>query len=319
MDENLKEEILRNCIRKREGKIDQTWQQLACQYKDYFENGESIRCWTKNELKKRNELPSINHDEDYIKVLIINDLHIPYQRNDVLDQIKKYKNIDYLIIGGDLLDCESCSFWKSFKHPDVNAELILAHEFISKVNKIIDKNKTKIIAIRGNHEYRFTRLIMEMQEKQLQKMLNPNLLSMLEKGFTFYEDDKDVTYKPIENFKYINNWYTKLFNNLIIAHPTDFSAVDGKMSEKVAEYFLNQGIANKDDIIIFGHTHKFSNLKINRRQSMFVIENGCLCKEQPYANTGRLKFTLQNYNYTYLRFKKGKKIDLNDIKINFLK
>ena len=37
MDENLKEEILRNCIRKREGKIDQTWQQLACQYKDYFE------------------------------------------------------------------------------------------------------------------------------------------------------------------------------------------------------------------------------------------------------------------------------------------
>ena len=58
MNKELKEEILRNCIRKREGKIDQTWQQLANQYKDYFENGESIRCWTKNELKKRNELPS---------------------------------------------------------------------------------------------------------------------------------------------------------------------------------------------------------------------------------------------------------------------
>jgi predicted phosphodiesterase len=300
---------------KLEYKEDIDWSEIA--------NLLKIKC-SSDHLRKTSYgfLEAYNHsfkDDKYIKVLIMNDLHLPYQRDDVLEQIEKYKNVDYLIFAGDLVDCESCTHFPNFKHPDVNEELIIAYNFINKINNIIDKNKTKIITILGNHENRFKKSIMNMQEKQLQKMLNPNLLSMLEKGFTIYEDDKEIIYKPIENFKYINKWYAKLFNNLIVAHPTDFSSIDGKMAEKVSEHFLNKRIADRDDIIIFAHTHKHSSMYVNRRQGIYVIENFCLCKEQEYADTGKLKYTPQNYGYTYLKFKKGKKININDIKLNFLK
>lgn len=55
-------------------------------------------------------------------------------------------------------------------------------------------------------------------------------------------------------------------------------------------------------------------MKVNRRQGVFVVENGCLCKEMSYANTGKLGFTPCNYGYTYLEFEKDKKIDINNIR-----
>ena len=156
---------------------------------------------------------------------------------------------------------------------------------------------------------------MKMQQKQLQKMINPNLLEMLEDGFVYYDNGKKKNYKGIENFEYINSWFAKLFDNLIICHPKNFSNIGGKVSEQVSEYFLNQGIAEKDDVIVFGHTHKFSILKNNRRQGLFVIENGCMCEPMEYACNGKLGFTPQNYCYTYLEFGNGKKINCNDIKV----
>lgn len=266
-------------------------------------------------MKKRNDI-DIENDNEYIKVLIMNDIHLPYNRSDILKHIEKNKDVDYIIIAGDLIDCESCSFWDNWNRPSVEEELIIAHDFISKVNEIINPEKTQIISLLGNHEYRYEKEIIRMQEKQLKKLLNPKLLSMLEKGFTYYEKDKDITYKPINNFKYVDNWYTRLFNNLIVAHPTDFSGVDGKMCEKSAEYFLNEDIAERGDIIVFGHTHKFSSMKVNRRQGVFVIENGCMCQEMDYAKrSGKLRYTPQNYCYTVLKFKNNEKVRLNDIKV----
>ena len=44
-----------------------------------------------------------------IKCLIMNDIHLPFERDDVLEIIRENRNVDYIIIGGDLIDCESCS------------------------------------------------------------------------------------------------------------------------------------------------------------------------------------------------------------------
>ena len=256
---------------------------------------------------------------DKVKVLVMNDIHLPHQREDIFDELRKNKNIDYLIFAGDLIDCESCSSFDVMDRPSVDEELVVAHEFINKINKIIDSNKTQIICIRGNHEERYTRDIIRMQKKQLQRMLNPNLLKMIQDGFTVYNKGKRHKYDPISNFKYIDDWKVKLFDNLIICHPKDFSGVDGKMCEKVSEHFLNRHMAELDDVIIFGHTHKHSRMNVNRRQGIYVIENSCMCKPHDYADTGKLGYNPQNYGYTYLEFEKGKKIDINDIKCVVLK
>lgn len=250
-----------------------------------------------------------------IKVLIMNDIHLPYERDDILNEIRKHNNIDYLILAGDIIDCESCSSFDVMDRPGVEEELIIAHKFMSKVNTIIDPNKTKIICIRGNHEERYTRDIVKMQQKELQKMLNPNLLEMIQDGFCYYDKGKKIKFEGISNFEYINDWKVRLFDNLIVCHPKNFSNINGKVSEQVSEYFLNQGIAERGDVIVFGHTHKFSSIKNNRRQGLFVIENGCMCKDMDYADCGKLTYTPCNHCYTYLEFEEGKKISVNDINI----
>jgi predicted phosphodiesterase len=317
-NETLDEYIYRLGINKDEFKL--TWNDISKLILDNY-NKQLHRDYIRHmvsAVKSHNQVVE-NKEDDYVKVLIMGDIHLPYYRDDIFKEIEKHKNVDYIIFGGDLLDCESCSFWDVWGRPSVEEELVLAHEFISKVNTIINPEKTQIISILGNHENRYEKEIVRMQEKQLQKLLNPKILSMLEKGFTYYEKDKDITYKPIKNFKYHDHWWIRLFNNQIIAHPTDFSGVEGSMCVKVADYFLNEGIAEKDDIIIFSHTHKHFMGKVNRRQGLFVIENSCMCKEMNYTKkSGKLAFTPQNYGYVYLKFKDGQKVDLNDIKYIYL-
>ena len=248
------------------------------------------------------------------KVMIINDVHVPYQHEKLLDEIKKHKNIDYLVIGGDLIDCESCSSFQMLERPTLEEELVAAHEFIQEINKIID---AEIICIKGNHEERLEREICKMQNKGLQRLLDSQLLRMLEEGFKFNIGTKRKKYKAIENFKYIDKWYARLFDNLVICHPKDFSNVPAKIAEKSAEYFLNRGIIEKDDIIFIGHTHKFSQIVSTRRQDVFVVENGCSCKPMDYSDRGNLNYGNQVNCYTIVEFEEGGKIDRNDIKTYF--
>ena len=248
------------------------------------------------------------------KVMIINDVHVPYQHDGLLDEIRKHKDMDYLVIGGDLIDCESCSSFQVLERPTLEQELVQAHEFIQEINKIIN---AEIICIKGNHEERLEREICKMQNKGLQRLLDSQLLRMLEEGFKFSIGTKRKQYKAIENFKYIDKWYARLFDNLVICHPKDFSNVPAKIAEKSAEYFLNRGIIEKDDVIFIGHTHKFSQIVSTRRQDVFVVENGCSCKAMDYSDRGNLNYGNQVNCYTIVEFEEGNKIEKNDIKTYF--
>lgn len=248
------------------------------------------------------------------KVMVINDVHVPYQHEGLIEEIKKHKDIDYLVIGGDLIDCESCSSFPMLDRPTLEEELIEAHKFIKEIYDITDAD---IICIKGNHSERLEKEIMKMHEKNLQKFLNPRLLDMLSEGFSFYQKGVKVEYEPLKNFQYIDKWYAKLFDNMVICHPKNFSNIPARVAEQCAEYFLNKGVINSEDIVILGHTHKYSSIVASRRQNVFVIENGCCCKEMDYADCGRLGYSDQTNCYTIIEFEEGKKIDKNNIKTFF--
>lgn len=262
-----------------------------------------------NEIEIENKISNAKK-----KIMIINDVHVPYQHEELLSEIKKHSDIDYLVIGGDLIDCESCSSFQMLERPSLEEELVSAHEFIQEINKIIN---AEIICIKGNHEERLEREICKMQNKGLQRLLDSQLLRMLEEGFKFNIGTKRKQYKAIENFKYIDKWYARLFDNLVICHPKDFSNVPAKIAEKSAEYFLNRDVVEKDDIIFIGHTHKFSQIVSTRRQDVFVVENGCSCKPMDYSDRGNLNYGNQVNCYTIVEFEEGCKIDRNDIKTYF--
>lgn len=283
------------------------------------EIGAQIESIIKREVIKKMKKEVIEEKERKLenkkkKIMIINDVHVPYQHDGLLDEIRKHKDMDYLVIGGDLIDCESCSSFQMLERPTLEEELVAAHEFIQEINKIID---AEIICIKGNHEERLEREICKMQNKGLQRLLDSQLLRMLEEGFKFSIGTKRKKYKAIENFKYIDKWYARLFDNLVICHPKDFSNVPAKIAEKSAEYFLNRGIIEKDDVIFIGHTHKFSQIVSTRRQDVFVVENGCSCKPMDYSDRGNLNYGNQVNCYTIVEFEEGGKIDRNDVKTYF--
>lgn len=283
------------------------------------EIGAQIESIIKREVIKKMKKEVIEEKERKLenkkkKIMIINDVHVPYQHDGLLDEIRKHKDMDYLVIGGDLIDCESCSSFQMLERPTLEEELVAAHEFIQEINKIVN---CEIICIKGNHEERLEREICKMQNKGLQRLLDSQLLRMLEEGFKFNIGTKRKKYKAIENFKYIDKWYARLFDNLVICHPKDFSNVPAKIAEKSAEYFLNRGIIEKDDIIFIGHTHKFSQIVSTRRQDVFVVENGCSCKPMDYSDRGNLNYGNQVNCYTIVEFEEGGKIDRNDVKTYF--
>lgn len=243
-------------------------------------------------------------------VMIINDLHCPFERSDVLDIIKKHAHeITKLVIAGDLADCSAISSFKHIKNETLLDELNYTYEFMKKVRAILN-NGQEIIIFNGNHEERLRTLICKMHEKDLQKFINPNILEMLVDGYTIYEDNKKKQIKGIEGITVVPHWYIQL-DRMVICHPKDFSRVKGKMLESVTEYFVNKGF--DFDLVVFGHTHKFSCGIIDRRSNKIALENFCMCKPQDYADCGKLGYTNQAYGYSIIKYNNDEKINFNNI------
>ena len=261
-------------------------------------------------LEKQNEV--VKFDKS---ILFINDIHCPFEREDVLDIITKHAHeITTLVIGGDLMDCESISSFPKINRPNLTDELIYTYEFLKKVRKILNKNQ-KIIMINGNHEERLHKVISKMAEKELQSFLNPNILEMFVDGFTLYREGKKIKYEGIEGLTFIPHWYV-LIDDIVVAHPKDFSRVKGKMLENVASHFINKGF--DFSTIVFGHTHKASQGVIDRYKNVYVVENPCLCKPHSYSDCGKLNYSPQTYGYTIIKYNEDEKVNPNNIKMYLL-
>lgn len=249
-------------------------------------------------------------------VLIMNDVHLPYERKDTLEIIKKHApEIDTIVFGGDIMDCESVSSFPKIDRISLLEELDYTHKFLKKVRQIAPH--AKIVLIKGNHEARHEITIKRMQKKQLQKLINPEILEMFVDGFTLYEDGKKIKYEPIEGLIYVPSYYVNLDGKLIVAHPRNFSQSKGTILEKAVQHFGNYG--EQFDVVVFGHTHKMCNGIVERHGSKYAIENGCLCQEMPYATkSGSLNYTPQSYGYCVVRYDKDEPINPNNIDIVYL-
>lgn len=244
-------------------------------------------------------------------VMFLNDIHLPFERKDVIEIIKKHAHeITHLFIGGDLLDCYDVSTFPHDNSLSIVDELKYAHKWLTEVRNILG-NDIPIYLIEGNHEVRFEKIV--LKDKVLQNFINPKILQMFEDGFSLFIGNKKENFNAIKNLHYVDSWFANIDNKIIYCHPIDFSAVDGKMCEKVSEFFLNrEEIA---DVYVFGHTHKYCQQTVSRRQNSYVVENGCLCKPMKYSNTGKLGYTKQHYCYSIIGYNDDEKINYNNIKV----
>lgn len=170
-NESFQEYKIRLCNAKLNKEIDKSWEEIVellgldCS----ADHLRKVSYGLKEFLDYDNERKLRNNDK--IKVLVMNDIHLPYQRDDVLDEIRKHKNIDYLILAGDIIDCESCSSFDVMDRPTVDQEIVIAHQFIKKINTIINPEKTKIICIRGKIYERYYKNATERTSEDVKPQL----------------------------------------------------------------------------------------------------------------------------------------------------
>lgn len=275
-------------------------------------NPDTVRKGARGYLEAYRDMKNITFDR---RVLVLNDIHLPFEREDVLEIIKKHADeITHLVIGGDLLDCKDISVFPHDNCLSIIDEIKYAYNWLSEVRTILG-NKP-ILCCKGNHENRFSKLV--LKDKVLQNFVDPEILRMFEDGFTLFEGNKKIKYKPISNFKYVPKWYLELDKKIIVCHPAHFSVVPSSTLEKTCEHFINKDIDFIPELIVVAHTHKFSIIKAVRRLGIFGIENGCMCKDMEYADDGKLGYTPQVNCYSIIRYNLQGKLNMNDTTIYYL-
>lgn len=101
------------------------------------------------------------------RVLVFNDLHIPYHDKKAVQlaiYTAKSIGVHEIVINGDLLDFYSINMHQKNKHPEVNqsleSEIIEGREFLELLRHTFG-DTVKIHFIFGNHEYRMERYILQ--------------------------------------------------------------------------------------------------------------------------------------------------------------
>ena len=223
------------------------------------------------------------------KILILSDFHVPYQLP--LDTFRQFAGkVSTLVLGGDILDCQSVSkFSKAYRVPFMQ-ELVSGREMIIDIVKMIGAKEVYIID--GNHEARLMRYASDRLDEDVLQIFPSSPFSwIVNDGFNVHnhENGTKTWYSPIKevlkdyNIYYSGDWYCKV-GKTIIAHPMTYSSSMLKTTEKAVNYFFR---VEKDfDTVCLAHTHKLGSYY---QGDIAMYEVGCCCDSSKLDyNRGKL-------------------------------
>jgi predicted phosphodiesterase len=250
------------------------------------------------------------------KALVLTDLHLPFHRPElILPAIEKHEDADFILFGGDIVDCESISKFPKEGRKPLAFEMAVTNSFLRKIDIMTPKSKK--VVIKGNHEARFEKYLAE-KANELNSLHGNNVLLEIAKGFTYHDKDtgEETEYSPLsDNYTIVDKWFYQL-HDLIIAHPAKKpSNQQVKTATRTVEHFLKRGF--DFNACFIGHTHQWG---VAKHYSKYCGELGCLCREFDYADQGNISFSPQDYGYGVFVFNDGKiSIDASEIKLLSIK
>ena len=247
---------------------------------------------------------SLNEQE---KVLVLCDLHIPFNL-DILSIVEKHKDeISTIIIGGDLVDCAEISKFVSLGKCTLEEEKIKSHQLLVEIDKICPDIPKVLIT--GNHETRWGRYLAR-NGGVLTNFHSGNILKEICDGFTVYDHNKNTStvYGKLSSYHVVEDWFFQ-YGDMIVCHPISFSSIEGRTGVMAVDYFVKQGYDFSSCLV--AHTHKQAT---GWRFGKFFAETGCLCFEQDYSNSGNLKYAPCQQGYGLITFTNDK-YDHNESRI----
>ena len=266
-------------------------------------NPESVRYYLTRREKPKLTVRDKLVENGVEKVLVLSDIHVPFNRDDVLDIVREYADeVSAIILGGDIADCLSVSSYNPLDALPLIDEMSEVHKLLKQIQDITPDVKRYLV--KGNHEARWEKY-MAKNFNQLNKLHSDNILGEIVKGFEYHDrlHGRVTTYEPLDYIS-INDWYVN-YNDMIVCHPISFSKVAGKTASMALDYFVERG--NEFSACLVAHTHKQASCF---KYGKYAVEIGCMCKPMGYASSGKLTFTQQQCGYHLAVFVDGK-YDIN--------
>lgn len=249
------------------------------------------------------------HSSEYVaqRILALSDMHVPYHYP--VETFRAYAgNVDVLVLNGDIMDCQSISFFPKKYRINLVQEMVEARQFIIDLVGMIKPKK--VIITKGNHEHRMLRYLSDRLNDDLMNLMPDSPMDLIiNDGFKDNDRFKKIEayYPPLReifeeehiNVYYNGDWFCRV-GNVIFAHPLSYSSSMMRTVEKAVTYFTRT--ENRTfTAIVMAHTHKVGFYKVG---DIKMYEQGCCCKLDmlDYAD-GKLQDPQQN-GYMYLSLDK---------------
>ena len=229
------------------------------------------------------EYTSLRITEDFKKVGVISDIHVPYHSVEALTCAIKHlreQKIDALVMLGDVFDFYSISRHEKEKDlRDFAREIEMGRNFLQKIRDIFPL--IPIYYKMGNHENRWQRYLNEQAEEfaQLHEMQFEQ----------FFRLDK-------LNMIYVPDWQGIELADLLLVHGHELMA--GGMNPSQSTF--NKTFCNT----ILGHVHRTTNTikKNGFKQYIHTYSMGCLTQLSPKY----YPFAQHNHGFALVEIENGK-------------
>lgn len=226
------------------------------------------------------------------KVLLLSDIHFPYQDNEALTTALQYgkdKNVDAIFLNGDILDFYQLSFHeKDPRITDIGQELEMGRSFFKTLRKNFPK--ANIYYIPGNHEARMERYL---------RVKAPELLDIAEFRI-------DVLLRVAEyGVEYLEHGTKCYFGKLLVEHGDKMKGSGGVNPARTLYLKFKRHA-------ICGHFHRTTEAteKVYDGDVHVAYSVGCLCELEPRY------MEVNNHNHGFALVEmNGEKFKVRNLKI----
>jgi predicted phosphodiesterase len=229
-----------------------------------------------------------------IRVISISDLHTPFVREDLVqDIIERYSGAEYLVINGDMFDCNLISQFPKSK------EIPFAVEYSanSDIVRLAAQHFGRVILVDGNHDAgRFSRELGKLNPT-IQFLIKGSPLRHLANGERFNEKGEQLPTIDLPNVMYAGDetggWWIRIGKTIFAHRLRGFSKAPMSNAIHVANWFLNRG--TQFQCLVSGHSHRVGTIPY--RNGSLLIDEGALCYPMDYEEDGGCNYSPIDLGY----------------------
>lgn len=218
-----------------------------------------------------------------IRVISVSDLHIPFCREDLLEQIiKHHSGAEYCVVNGDLFDNNLISVFPKNKEVPFAMEYAAAMDIV----RVLSSNFGKVILVDGNHDYGRHHYQINKMNPTVQFLMKDSPLKYLADGYCFSCKGEDLGRINLPNVTYAgdtgSNWWTRIGTTIFAHRLRGYKKAPMANAIYVAEYFLNRG--TDFQCLVSGHSHRVGMAPY--KKGRIIIDQGTLSRPLDYEVDG---------------------------------